>query len=469
MPYIHGNADSLETMLDSIVEWATDSTIHGDDAWTLMQKQDWPKGTILKAKGLDGTNTCYIGLMILDFTSTTAYSSWLLKTETIAKRVVWSSLGLNKQGAKITHTTGSASFKVWNDAYDESLGSVTYALSGYNNLVSGCGKMLVFGVFKQYSNGLDWDEQPGSMDFTDLGLFPLRYSIDAGYAVLKMKPPIYPGWGYPGIIMPSDEPSTGEFEYWLVKDGCHLTVVTNNLGQWDMGHAGMLKPFEATMQYPFPAVAVGSSNGFQYTSELDAWMSTVSGNKVDYSYNNLSISRGMPVVPYGINNSHVMLCTPDGTWKPFVNWAQSMKKRTHWNGVTFYFTLEEPTRLSNTAMGCRLKPMTDDLTDVVQCLSDDGHIAFEPLQLIQHDTAYDRTNLFGSLWGMHWPAASDIPFGLTTINDKKYLMLPNCWEDRLWYITPWTSTLTTQLTYWNAYKEALNYGKQFKMLIELEV
>ena len=474
MPYLYGEAGSLEDMLSQLVTWATDSTIHGTNAWTLMQNLDWPKGTILKAQGLNGLNSCYIGLMILDFTSSTAYSSWLLQTEIILKRIVWAKEALDQEGACITHTSSSPTFSVWSDKNDPTCYKIDYTLTGYNNLVNSMGKCLVFGVFKQFESGLNWDEQPGAMSFSDLGLYPIYYHHTGIDEPAKLIPPVYPGWGYPGIAMPSGEPSNGDFRYWFVKDGSHLTVVTDNCGQWDIGHAGMLEPFEAAMQYPFPAVVAGSCTGISknmtMTVKNGATVATT-GNKIDYSYDNWSMSRSLPIAPCENGTSQVALCLPDGTWSLFSNWEQELKMSSYSESIyaTKYFaSVERPVRLSSTIDGYRIKPTNLDLIDVAPCLSNENDLTVEPLHLMQNDSANKKVDIFGSMWGMSWPAA-DLPPGVMTINSKKCLLLPNCWDDRLWYVIPYSSSYTSQLTAMTKYKEIIDYGKQFKMLIELEV
>ncbi|WP_371380911.1 hypothetical protein [Sporomusa aerivorans] len=476
MPYKQGEAASLEDLISQLIIWATDTAIHGDDAWTLMQNEAWPKGTILRAKGLDGKNSCYIGLMVLDFTSSTAYSSWLLQTEVIAKKIVWAKSALNKPGANFTHTSGAASFAVWNDALDTSKGTVTYTLSGHNNLVKSYGKCLVFGVFKQFTDGLNWDEQPGAINTAelDLDLYPLFYTKTGSTSQTELAPPVYPGWGYPGISLPSGEPSADNITYWLIKDNSHLTVVTRNGIQWDMGHAGLLEPFEAVMQYPFPAVVAGTCTGLSIVGEstvVNGTRKVVKGNKIDYSYSNWSMSRSLPLAPCENGVSQLALCLPDGTWTYFSNWTQELQNRSYSSSSTvtsYYFTVERPVRESNTADGYRIKPTNVELTGVAPCLSSDDTITLEPLQLIQNDSANYKVDLFGSLWGMSWPG-TDLPFGEITVNGKACLLIPNCWEDRLWYVIPWTNSYVEQSSYFSQYKEILKYGKQFKMLIELEV
>lgn len=50
-----------------------------------MRNEAWPRGTILKAKGLNGENSCYFGMMVLDLTYGSSYSSWLLQTKNLTR------------------------------------------------------------------------------------------------------------------------------------------------------------------------------------------------------------------------------------------------------------------------------------------------------------------------------------------------------------------------------------------------
>ena len=70
-------------------------------------------------------------------------------------------------------------------------------------------QVLHLGAFKQYSELLDWHEQAGGMDFTDLPLMNLQYTTKIGNANPYMQdfnPPVYPGVGYPSLSLDSNGP-----------------------------------------------------------------------------------------------------------------------------------------------------------------------------------------------------------------------------------------------------------------------
>ncbi|WP_312337245.1 hypothetical protein [Anaerospora hongkongensis] len=468
MPYKKGTAASLNDLLTQIVTWATDETIHGEDTWELMRNEPWPRGMIFKAKGVNGTNSCYIGILPLSFVKGTTYRNWLFNSANIGKYLIWPKTGLNLGGASFIHTNGATSFQVLKDRYDPASDKIQYSFSA-PDIVNANGTALVFGVFKQYAADLDWHEQPGAISFGEMGLYPLEYTRD-GSDPIKLSPPLYPGVGYPGIGMPAGQPADGYFTYWLAKDASRITVVTNNSGQWDMGHAGMLVPFHAKMQYAFPAVVTGSCTGLKSMASV-ADKQVINGAKIDYSYSNWDMSRSMPCTPcknsagkpQGVSN--LGMCLPDGKWQFFHNWKQEYKTNSSTSSsgyTTYWFTTERPVRDDNSEF--MLKPTNTDLLNVASNITGEETITLESFDLIQNAPGIGITNMLGTLWHMAWPGL-DGPYGEITVNEKRCLLVPNCWEDRVWYVPSGVTDQATLLAMW---KEIVPYGKQFRMLIRLE-
>jgi hypothetical protein len=468
MPYITDNATSLQDLLDRTVAWVTDESIHGDDAWELMRNDPWPRGTIFKAKGANGIGSCYIGIMLVTHIVGSSYRNWLFKTENLAKHLIRSPRCLNLGDICFTHTNSSNSFTTVGDPVHMKDLTV-YGISG--DIVNASGRALAFGVFKQYDAGLDWHEQPGGIEIDELAQYPIYYTRNSNHSwsqpIALAKPPIYPGVGYPGIGMNLNEPVQGYFKYWLSKDSCRLTVVINNSGQWDMGHAGMMDAFSAKMQYAFPAVVAGSCTGLRTVGTYSYTIGTTLGTKIDYSYTNNSLSRSMPIAPctnIGARtpeNSQVAACLPDGTWKYFSNWSQAMKTNSYYS--TVYFTVPRPSRKANT--GYIVKPTNTELLGIVSSLGDEDQITMEPLDLWQESPI--GTDMLGSLWNMYWPG-SDSRFGEIIVSGKKCLLLPNCWEGRPWILQNYTDRIVSEEQLMADFLENAAYSKQFKMLIRLE-
>ena len=462
MPYLKGTATSLDNLLAQITAWVTDTNIHGTDAWTVKRSDPWPRGTIYEAKGLNGTNKSYIGLMRLDLIKGSTYKNWLLTNKNIGKNLIWHKKGINLDGAAFLYNDGELTFKVLTDKTNASGAYTLYTLSGVE-IVNTSSNALVFGSFKQYNEGLDWNEQPGGIEVGELGQYPIYYKAATGI-LTKINPPIYPGLGYPGFGMATTDTIDRYFEFWITKDASNLTVVIQNGIQWDMGHAGMLKAYHSRMQYPHPAVVAGSNTGLRMVLS-----SSVKGNLVDYSYNNYSLSRSLPCTPctdttiIANTSSHVKVCLPDGKWQNFSNWTQTLATGSDTSGTWSYVT--RPVTVGD-SLGYQVRPISTDLTGVQDSLFNTT-IAMEPFDLVQNDATSGSVGMLGSLHHMAWPGV-DGPYGEVTVNSKKCLLIPNGWEDRLWYILNGKIGITDQDTLNTTYKEIIDYGKQFRMLIRLE-
>lgn len=480
MPYQTGTAASLDDLLTQITAWATDAAIHGDDAWELMRSDPWPRGTIFKAKGLGGINNCYIGLLLVTHVKGSSYHSWLLQTPVLSKHIVRSAAAMGLTTAPFIHTNGSPSFSVPKNAADLSKGYTVYTLSDYD-IVNSSGTALAFGVFKQYAGGLDWNEQPGAIEFGELAQFPLTCSFDDNTKTFA--PPVYPGVGYPGIGLPAGEPAAGELTFWATKDACRLTVVINNGDYWDIGHAGLLVPFPAAMGYAFPAVVAGSCTGLVTVAATDGNGKVTKGDKIDYAYQN-TLARNLPCSP-SINTarapaevSQLAVCLPDGQWKFFSNWTQELKTRTDSSGNK-YFPIGVPERQDSS--GYKVKPTHLELGGLVSYDAADGEttdFAIEALDLWHESGDLGTTDMLGSLWNLYWPGIDNV-YGELTLGGKKHLLLPNCWAERMWYypdVDDVVAILENNITHQAVnfadvvafYNEIVKYGRQVRMLIRLE-
>ena len=177
-----GTAKSFDDLISQLIAWVTDETIHGDDAWTLMRNEPWPKGTILRAHGRRKGEHQYIGLMPNTIVKGETYQKWLFTKPNLATYFVWSPNGLNRPGIdfsvdKLTVTVQGTSYTF--EAPDIFLSSA---------------QVMHLGVFKQYAKGLDWNEQPGGIS-QDYKLFPIQYRVWRDK--MNFSPPVLPGCEYP--------------------------------------------------------------------------------------------------------------------------------------------------------------------------------------------------------------------------------------------------------------------------------
>lgn len=91
-----GTAASFEDLIAIVSAWATDSAIHGDDAWQLMRSDAWPRGAIFKARGRKEGEVLYLGLMANRIEKGKTYAEWFMQEKNLATYFVWHKDGLNK-------------------------------------------------------------------------------------------------------------------------------------------------------------------------------------------------------------------------------------------------------------------------------------------------------------------------------------------------------------------------------------
>lgn len=464
MPYKRGRARDFDDLISQLADWATDADIHGEAAWELMRNEPWPRGTILKAHGQQAGEHFYVGLMPQKFRKGSTYQAWFLQPEIIARHFVWPVTGAQtfyQSGANITIKKD-----VWNDK--ETL-TDTYNLAEVD-IFENNGQALFFGAFKQYASGLAWHEQPGGLTFENVA--PRSANIYRGGYKAKYTPPLYPGVGYPAIGMDYDGPLSGYLDYWLVKDGSRMTVVVRNQEYWDVAHCGLLEPYQAKMQYSFPAVVIGGTSGAVWKGRLGNEGAIEQGIQFDYSNKDWSLIRGIPqfaACPVDNNNtlSQVAVMLPDGRWRFAANWMQGIELIPITQGSSYYIANGRPVRTQN--LQYYIRPTCTDLRDVAYVLQpEDGVTIYqmEPVELVEAGAIV--RNMLGAVKGMFWPSQRVIKYGEILIGGKKYLMVPNGWEDRPWYIEHGRSGIYDAAVLAQRQKEIDAISQQMNCLIRLE-
>lgn len=438
--YTKGIATDFNDLISKIVVWVTDETIHGEDVWKVMRNEPWPRGTILKAHGFKDGEISYIGLMPNTIVKGDTYKNWLMKKENLATYFVWSDKGLKQNGQDF--------FVSGNEIRTE---NAMHTFTETPDIFERSSQVLHLGAFKQYSELLDWHEQAGGMDFTDLPLMNLQYTTKIGNANPYMQdfnPPVYPGVGYPSLSLDSNGPTIGTFKYWLLKDRHCLIIVMNNAEKWDSAFIGLMNPYDHE-EYAFPAAVIGGTSGLvpfgkdvKYTSN-QITPSAVIGLKVDYHPDNWHLGHGIPVfatagIDHPLCPTQAMLMLPDGRWQGFANYVQSLNavNEHSCNGsrvTKHYFLRTEP--IIPSKINFYIRPTDADLTDFshVYDKKQDNYIyKLEPVEFVQADE--ERKGILGKIPYMYYPSHAPVRYGEITINDKKYLMLPNVWEKRKFHL-----------------------------------
>jgi hypothetical protein len=454
MPYLNGHATDLNDLVSQIVAWCIDSSIHGDDAWELMRSESAPRGTILKAHGWEEGEKQYIGLMPQTFAKGVTYAQWFLQQNVLAREFVHNRNGLNKplDTPDINYFSNGISI----GKYDKNVpGSkpIYYTFQSPEIFDKSC-QALFFGVFKQYSEGLDWHEQAG-------GPTPparpksVKYKITDVNLEQNFTPPVYPGVGFPAIGVDYSGFIDGLAEFWLVKDRHRIIITINNGGFWEVVNVGFMEPYHKPSEYAFPACVIGGTSGVMPVYESffyygSSYPTIEAGYRFDYTPSNWCLSHGNVLFAStywdgssgwsddkAVSQAQVML--PDGTWRSFSNWA--IRKEAVWENYTgsyppYQFVNKEPEQ----PLGIKnyIRPTFTNVSENTNVYYQDDSISntyqLEPVEFVQSDLSANTINMLGSLWRMYWTSYRVAKYGKQRINGKLHLVLPNCWETRKFHI-----------------------------------
>lgn len=321
------------------------------------------------------------------------------------------------------------------------------------DIFSNSAKVLYFGVFKQYSEDLDWHEQPGGIDFSNLPLMTLQYTMNnqSINSATYWNPPVFPGVGYPAIGMEPSGANTGKFDYFLNKNKHGMTLVINNyekdgMANWETIYAGLFEPY-ADYEYAFPAAVIGGTSGATMKGETRYYNNPVTGLKFDYHPKNWSLVHGVPSFACaGLDSEYcptqVMAMMPDGQWRSFANYIQGIQIHnagTMWDSMPSYvYPNAKPTRPVN--IRGFIRPCERDVMDSYNIYND--HVdencrntgyKLEPLELVDQSNN-DNHYILGRLPNIFHCTRPIYQYGELLISGKKYLLLPNVWEARKYHL-----------------------------------
>ncbi len=446
MPYIQGTATDHDDLIAQLCTWVSDAEIHGADAWEVMQQEPWPKGTIIKAHGWGEGEHFYIGFMPKKVIQGTTYKEWLTQKDVMLREFVWS-----RNGLRISPTTSPIFISGTTVTVGEGESSSSYSLSE-PEIFQRSAWPLFLGAFKQYSPGLDWQEQAGASSIAPKG-FPLFYTTREP-GLKKFTPPLFPGVGFPAIAMNIDGPMSGVFKFWATKDRHRIVLVTNDSGFWNVAHLGFLEPYHKPHEYACPLCVIGGTSGAKtmgqsiFMNPGDAYPTPTLGFRFDYSVKNADLSSGLPVSAAAPANtsstwtdenylSQVQLMLPDGTWSSFFNWLNKEETLTDACGSSISYSYANKEPELNTEAKNYVLPTNGNvgkLQHIYTTASEDPIYSLSPLELA-HGTseATMRADVLGSVWGIYWPSSKVLRYGEVTFEEKKFLVVPNLYEGRRWY------------------------------------
>ncbi|TWH48558.1 hypothetical protein [Sporomusa sp. KB1] len=457
MPYLKGTATDHDDLLRQIIDWTTDETIHGTDAWELMRNEPWPRGTILKAHGWREGEHQYIGFLHTPLVKGKTYKEWFLTEKILSSEFLWGQQGINskpginyyqqvKDGAIIIHaareiviTNGMVTIYTKNNV-GTYVDAISYSFFPAPELFETSSHPMFLGVFKQYSQALDWHQQAGGERRT-IHPKPLKYYISGSSHPFEFNPPLYPGVGYPAISCALEGFENGYADFWLIKDRSRMILVVNNGGCWEVGYLGFIEPYHKPEEYIFPACTIGGTSGVIPVGETVPVNTPEIGYRFDYTPQNWSLSHGNPTyaaTPWTGNNnwldedaiSQVQIMLPDGQWQSFANWAIKTEIIVI-IGPAYFYPHKEPDQPQGLRHYIRPTYSNIGLTTHVYDNSKTTY-QLEPIEFVQSRS--NQANILGKLWRIFWPSYPIYKFGEQVIEGKRHLIIPNSWDWRRFHI-----------------------------------
>lgn len=433
-----GTANSIADFLNQITAWVTDTSIHGSEAWTLMRDRPLPYGIIYKAHGLRPNTHQYIGLMYHEIEKGVTYNRWFFTKPNIATYKIWVTEDEKKD---FIFTGNGYSFPGANQP--------TYTFNDID-IIPYSAKVIHIGVFKHYNEALEWAEQPGGADLNNLEIRPVQ--------ITSSKPdnpktdwvlPSKHGMGYPSLVFDYEKPvPTGKFKYWLIKDASSIIIVVENAKFWQMGYAGMFIPYDSTIReygsYNFPAVSIGYTSGLTSFGKDVRYRNSqvgptqVIGSIFDYRVKNWSLTCGLP--NYSCKGkddensaSQVLVSMPDGRWEYFANYVQVVKSKPYHTcraPITKYHYIRQKPVKPTVKMNF-VRPTELDSSDMVHNYDRNNVYDYhmEKLQLVHHEYG-----IIGEIPRLYNPSKRIYEFGEQELSGKKYLVIPNGWENRKFHL-----------------------------------
>lgn len=439
----HGIARSFDDLIAQIIQWSTDEAVHGKDKWTLMRNDPWPRGTILRAHGRREGECQYIGFLPNKIRRGSTYYEWFFRFENLATYFVWTPQKDEKESwnkenlqafkGKILSANVGHSFTIPKN--NEVVSININGEVGDPFLSDAC--IMSLGVFKGYSEGLDWADQPGGIT-QDFKLFPIPYNVPPERYSRLFNPPALPGTEYPALSYEIDGPPIGQFDYWLVKDDRSLAIVMNNAEHWDSAYLGFFQPFDRGDRegdYAFPATVIGGTSGLvsygRGVSLSGSYSTAIIGAKYDYRPREWSLTHGIApfaCLPQKKSASQVRAMLPDGRWQSFANFIQECQSVQEYQGQGHMFFRQAPKTSPEKNWVRPTESITKDYTHIY-CKEPHRHAQLTPLSLYSHEFG-----ALGEIPSLCYPSAPLCEFGETTVDGKKYLAMPNGWEGRKWHL-----------------------------------
>lgn len=461
-----------------------------DNPWILVSEKDFPYGTFFKVPGKKEEDHFYVGMMLTNLTSTT-YRDWFFMKDNLDRYVVRHKDVLNLPMEKPYTTSGYSiytyspsndpippgyigGYRGWrrdNVSYNifDSRGRQVFDITKHysSDSAKSYGSYISFGVFKQFNSNLKWDEQGGAMNFRQHPIqFTQWYLRNSNQAYLgkAFYPPTMPGIGYPMLYTNTNLESPynpNHREAWMIKDKYSMNVIIRNGKFWRTICVGMGSSYDDET-YPFPAIQIGSMGLTPVGEDVPNGGSSnpVKGIALDLLDDNTSMCNSLPLFApraksYANCPSSCAMMTPEGIWRFYSNSNQDVDI-FYKSGVPDRHAFPLKKFVMDDPSGTYLHPSLNDIGEYAESLTYhdvDPHRNEYPIKggydithtfiqsFLYHDFKINKdgnkpdrnTGVDTLLPRMYYANAEPKYYGEMTIDEDKYLLIPNIWKDRLPY------------------------------------
>lgn len=266
--------------------------------------------------------------------------------------------------------------------------------------------------------------------------------------------PVFPGTGCPWLTLSEDNKADFNVEihgidYWFTKSDYDATITIrvsngNEADAYQSISLGLMTGVNDD-SYLFPLYVAGGTEGiaediYVYGSPYPTYRV---GNMYDLNIKRISMSNSNLLSPTKFNKANVSnfkILTPSGVWRDIFVYQQDVQVIPHPTcntpSTNFYVVLKEVENISESCdsiiEGCRNKV---DIYSVYKQLNTYEHSSvFDNIIVnIQSESQWGECGCLGVLPNCYSSWYRTLDVGEVTIDNRRYLSIPNGWDNRLWY------------------------------------
>lgn len=469
----HGTASSLQNLARRFFRFAQDSN-DTTQAWHLVDDRlDTFYGATLEVP-LKDKNVPYF---YISFQHTNVgnhtYNDWLTKDVDFDFYIPYDLHAKNSEG-HIHHNYQGETFNAnkieilsWNRVRKISFDSHYGDSEDIINPFCDTGEFLAVGLHTLFDENLWMCEQPqitcereAREQKNRQNLAPARrYWYSYGRGEEDVDIPSFPSVGCPWFTLSDKnkvEFDCKHMEYWFTKTDYSATITYRVVRpkDWQTAYQSMsFGKLECVddASYKFPLFVAGGTGALKqdvyvFGRSTGGPPTHTEGNVYTLDIKNIALSNGNLLNPCKFNKSEVSnfrILSPEGIWRDIFSWEQNATIVHYFSCGAIYkwgYPLDEPFRLgSNSTYHSAFPILTDyqyttDSHRAKEKLFDPYHISTPFTRVITYlnDKRDNQENgIYGFLPSNYMSWSKSLPSGEVTIGGKKYLSIPNGWDERL--------------------------------------